>query len=549
MSRFLKAWLLTVAMLSTAVRVASGGDRNRYLDPPAVMWGVGLEENRRFPVVSGYSVAALDRAVQGVRERVGLQPGAILPEELFLRRAFLDTLGRPPRIGEWHRYVGDSSPDKRAVLAAELVLAPEYARHWARFWREVITYRVVDPDDHIEPEVLELWLAEQLHRGASWGEIASALIRAAGRSDTDGAANFILAHMARPAELASETARVFLGINIACAECHDDPNGPWTRRDFHGLAAFFARVEERRIDRQPPKTLSPDASPPPPIFEVIVTDVLQREYTMGSNSEDPASNGPVRPRWLNGAQLPHGLPDAQRRAALASWVTATTNPWFSRAYVNRIWTCFFGKGFAESPDDLGPGRPVHATTVLYSLASAWTRSGYNHRWLVSTILRSDVYARVAAEMDHPLAALTGVLPRRLTAYQLWNCLCTALDVAEHDIPESVRQVVDRVFGLDPSESRVEVVPSVDQTLFLMNHPTVQTWIRRCAEQLLVERRFGTRRPEDNCEELFVRVLSRRPTAKETQAVAEYVERYPDSVRAWTDVLWAVINSSEFLHVP
>ncbi len=509
----------------------------------------GPGSRRPVPTARGFSVRRFDAVVAQLRQRFGLTPGPAVDDETFVRRVFLDLIGRPPTEEEWHRFMRDSRRDKRARLVRELIGSDEFGYRWAYFWRQVLLFRVTDPDDHVEPPVLEQWLAERINAGAAWTEIVRELVTARGRSDLDGPANFVLAHMARPTALASETARVFLGVNIACAECHDDPAGRWKREDFHGFAAFFARIDERRLDRPPPPDLPPDVAPPPPPFEIVVLDMLGTEYKMPDASDPNRSHVIRRPRLLNGRRVPAGLPDAYRRGLLAEWLTHWKNFWFARAYVNRIWFEFFGDCFGPSPDDIGPGRPLRATRVLYSLASAWHRAEFNARWLPYVLARSDLYGRRCLDPQDELAFLVGVPRRRVDAYQFLHSLATALAVDVRAMPESFRSAAEQAFGIDPSESRRLLPPTLDQVLLLLNDPVVERWLQERARTLAYRAARADKPFEALCTALYVTALSRRPTERERAVTIDYLRSSNDPATAAADVLWALINSDEFLYIP
>ena len=533
------------ALLVFLVLLFSAG----VLLPASGLLRTGTGKRAAVPTARGYSVRTLDRVVAELRRRAGLEAGPLLDDAAFLRRVYLDLIGRPPTVGEWRRFMAERGQSKRSRVVRELVGSPEFGRRWARFWRDVILYRVIDPDDHVEPAVLEEWLAEELNAGKPWTEIVQQLITARGRCDLDGPANFVLAHMARPTTLAAETARVFLGLNIACAECHDDPSGRWKREEFHGFAAFFARVDERRLDRDPPPDLPPDVAPPTPPFEIVVLDALGKEYAM-PDKDDPDKSHPIkRPRLLNGHRLPAGLPDAQRRGLLAQWLTHRKNFWFARAYVNRIWFEFFGSCFSAGPDDIGPGRPLRANRILYGLASAWNRASFSARWVPYVIARSDVYQRRCVDPEHELAFLVGVPRKRLTSYQVRRSLETIFEVRPQAMPSELIEQIERAFGVDPSDSRSVLAPTVDEVLLLLNSPDLERWIEERARALLYTAPGGSGSLEALCRELYVRVLSRLPTEGELEEAVAYLADAPDLGGAVADLLWCLINSDEFLYVP
>ncbi len=144
-------------------------------------------------------------------------------------------------------FVSDRSKDKRARLADALLDSPEYARNWARYWRDVIRFHATNQAiQQVRYDILEDWLAEQFKKNAPWDEIATAMITATGRVDENGAVSFALAHEAKPVELAGEVSRIFLGVQIQCAQCHDHKTDSWKREQFHEFAAFFSGTGRSR---------------------------------------------------------------------------------------------------------------------------------------------------------------------------------------------------------------------------------------------------------------------------------------------------------------
>ena len=233
-------------------------------------------------------------------------------------------------------------------------------------------------------DALEDWLAEQLQANKPWDEIVTGMITATGRNDENGAVAFPLAYEAQPVEMAGEVSRIFLGVQIQCAQCHDHKTDSWKRQQFHEFAAFFAGVRPRQSRQGGPGQL--------PVFAVVAQG--PRRYTM-PDKENPAKQIPDRPALLPGGSkskpepaLPETLAIPERRALAASYVTGQDNPWFARAFVNRIWYALMGEAFYEPIDDIGPERTPKAPEVLEPLAEQWQRGGYDVRWLFRTILNT-----------------------------------------------------------------------------------------------------------------------------------------------------------------
>ena len=249
--------------------------------------------------------------------------------------------------------------------------------------------------------------------------MATALITAVGRNDTDGPANFLMAHSAQPVELAGEVSRVFMGVQIQCAQCHDHPTDPWTRKQFHEFAAFFAGLRQPRPVTRPGQGQLP-------VFEVTVQRFPR--YTM-PDLKDPQTQVPVPARFFLASTEPplaSGLTTDQRRALAASFVTGQDNPWFARAFVNRIWYALNGTGFYNPVDDLGPTRDATAPEVLEVLAAQWQQGGYDVHWLFRTILNTRTYQREVRSLGSPSQALfASSCPVRLRSDQILDALARA----------------------------------------------------------------------------------------------------------------------------
>jgi hypothetical protein len=513
-------------------------------------------------------------------------------DEEFVRRVFLDVTGKLPAPDQVRGFVRSKDPEKRAKLIDALLSSPDHARNWARYWRDVIRFHATNPNPRLVGYAeLETWLTEQWARNRPWDEIAQELITATGRNDQNGAVGFALAQQAQPVELAGEVARVFLGVQIQCAQCHDHPTDAWKRRQFHEFASFFAGLRARRAPGQGP-------SQAPPVFEVVAQG--RPSYTM-PDLKDPQKPVPVAPRFFLASAsetIAGDLPSAQRRALAAAYITGQDNPWFAKSFVNRIWAALMGEGFYNPVDDLGPTRTANAPEVIDLLASQWRNGGYDVRWLFRTILNTRTYQRAvratnSASGRTPFAASC---PSRLRADQLLDALAQALGlpldgtaVAERapgkgkspgkgqgqgsqpvqargtagpNAPpvragkqaganpapprRDLRNQFSTLFGIDPSTPAEEVLGTIPQALFLMNSPPINRAIQARPGTLLGE--VLARAPNDRAalEAIYLRVLARRPNAKEIQTCGRYLDLVGDRREAFEDVLWCLINSTEFL---
>jgi hypothetical protein len=163
-----------------------------------------------------------------------VEPATLTSDVEFVRRIYFDVIGHPPTPAQADSFVRDRSKDKRARLIDALLSTPEYARNWANYWREVISFHATNENlNRVRFDALEDWLAKRLQANTPWDTIVAGMITATGRNDENGAVALSLAHEARPVEMAGEVSRIFMGVQIQCAQCHDHKTDAWKRRQFH----------------------------------------------------------------------------------------------------------------------------------------------------------------------------------------------------------------------------------------------------------------------------------------------------------------------------
>jgi hypothetical protein len=356
-----------------------------------------------------------------------VEPAPITTDVEFVRRIYFDLIGKPPTPEQFLAFVRDRAHDKRARLIDGLLTSPAWAQNWAQYWRDVVRFHATNENlARVRFDELQDWLADQFQANRPWDEIAAKLITATGRNDENGAVAFPLAYEAQPVEMAGEVSRIFLGVQIQCAQCHDHKTDAWKRLQFHEFAAFFAGTRPRQV--------APGSPGQPPVIAVEAQG--RPRYTM-PDKENPAKQIPLAPRFFLTASgsknppepaLPESLGAAERRALAASYVTGQDNPWFAKAFINRIWYALMGEAFYEPIDDLGPERTARAPEVLEPLATQWQRGGYDIRWLFRTLLNTQTYQRRVRSTANPAGKtpFASGCPSRLRSDQVFEALAQAL---------------------------------------------------------------------------------------------------------------------------
>ncbi len=491
----------------------------------------------------------------------------------FIRRAHLDLTGVPPSAEQVVGFVRTKEPDKRAKLIEYLLNTPEYSRNWAHYWRDVIQFHATNQNgNQVRYAGFEKWLAGQLAKNRPWDEIAREMMTATGETDEENAVAFQTSHEAQAVEMSGEVSRVFLGIQIQCAQCHDHPNDSWKREQFHQFAAFFAGAKIQRVgDRK---------AGGPQIFELVVQG--RPTYKMPDKA-DPTKSSPVEPRFFlkpDAKPLPPGLTAEERRQIAADYVTSQDNPWFAKAFVNRVWYVLMGEGFYSPVDDMGPEREAKAPEVIDAIASQWAKGGYDIKWLFRTIMNTQAYQREirSTYSASGKVAFAAVAPARLRSDQILDSLATVLGLPlgkpegggemtkkgqakglAADLKDAVgktkggpkggdggRKLFNDLFGVDPSTPYDDVLGTIPQALFLMNSSQLNNAMRANPNSLLGK--ILTSGPDDRraLNMLYLHVLAREPTQKEIKVLHGYIARVGNRAEAYEDILWSLINSTEFI---
>ncbi|WP_020476046.1 DUF1549 and DUF1553 domain-containing protein [Zavarzinella formosa] len=475
------------------------------------------------------------------------EPSGKADDAEFLRRAFLDIAGRIPAPCDVHEFLADSSPDKRRRLIDELLDSPRYATHFADVWRTQLIPEVLASAEarYFQPG-FEAWLRQRLRAGVAYDAMVRELLTipiAGVRQSPESVFRdperpnplaFFAVKDARPENLASTTTRMFLGIQIECAQCHNHPFARWSREQFWNQAAFFAGIEREGDGLFAP--LSEDTER----HDLMPTDGKKKVRALLLDGKEPA--------WK---------PKASPRAALADWVTSPENPYFARATVNRLWGNFFGIGIVEPVDDFNDENPPSHPELLDDLAKAFVESKFDVRHVIRGITLSKAYNRTSARthpsQDDPrLFARMGL--KGLTGEQFFDSLALATGYRD--------RVADRgAFGRNAGTPRErflrEFAPqgkpsapetSILQALTMMNGPfvTAATNVEKSSTLKVVCELPGLTLNE-RLEALYVIALGRKPSDSELKKLEDYVARSEsaEEPRRLSDVFWMLLNSAEF----
>lgn len=487
-----------------------------------------------------------------------LKQMSILPSELctdyeFVRRAYLDSIGRMPTAAEAKAFLADTSPDKRAQLIDRLVEMPEFADFWALKWADILrsSRKTIQTKGSYG---MQAWLRAHFQKNTPLDQVVQELLTANGDTFTNPPANYF--RIAKdPTTLAETTAQLFLGVRMQCAKCHNHPFERWTQDDYYGFSAWFARVKTK-----PAPVVGTRPGGNPPVSEVV--------YVARSGEvSQPRTGKQMPPRYLgspagaNEATIP---PGEDRRAVLDAWLTSPENPFFAKSVVNRVWFHLMGKGIVDPVDDFRESNPSCNDELLEALAKDFTANKFNLKRLITTIMKSRTYQLSAQPNDFNQdddKYFSRAITKLLTAEQLLDAICDFTAVPEKfaGLPAGTRaiQLPDgeinhpflKAFGQPARELACECERESDgnlaQALQLINGPTVNDKVRNPNNrlgQLLAAKKSD----EEILTELYFAALARAPLEDEKRIALEHVAKRDDKRKAWEDVMWALINTREFL---
>ena len=484
-------------------------------------------------------------------------------DETFLRRVYLDTVGENPTPGEITLFVLDPSPNKRERTIDRLLADSRYGTNWARYWRDVIVARRSAAEQQIVTIIagpLEAFLAERLNANSGWDNIARAFVEAEGTVSDRGETALFMLHMAQTSNVAAETSRIFLGIQIQCAECHDHPFDRWKRPQFHEFAAFFPRIgiqREKSVDGRPNMRIASFDNGP--IARPANGQQGGREHFMPDLKQPTAQGKLMTPVFFaTGQTLETGATDATRRGSLGQWMTAKNNPWFAKAFVNRVWAELVGEGFSEPVDDLGLDRASTAPETWDYLASDFADHGYDVKRLFRAVLTSAAYQRECRPKRLPNAApFTANVRQPLRADQLIDVVAGAIGVPLSDgrsanraaaggivINNGPRNQLVQLFGYDPSLRREEITSTIPQALMMMNSPMIHRPLDAGSNSWFGSLVSQTKKDDSVVLELYLRCLAREPNDDELAVCREHLRHAGSRLAGFEDVFWSLLNSEE-----
>jgi hypothetical protein len=483
----------------------------------------------------------IDEIVGGEWKKLGLKPVPTCDDGEFIRRVSVDLIGTLPTTEEVRAFLASNDPRKRSKLVDELLERPEYVDYWSLKWSDLLRVH----RRYVGEKGLESfggWVRRAVRENRPVDAMVRELLASQGSLYTSGPVAFYLVDK-KPEELAETTAQVFLGIRLQCTKCHHHPMEVWGQEDYYGLAAFFTRLEIK--DNKDGGRFGGAQ-----LVKAVATPQKSRKLEMDA------------PPLFFDQELPlEGVADI--RTTLAEAVTSPKQPYFARNFANRYWAYLMGRGLVEPIDDFRATNPPTIPALLDALAKEFVDHGHDPKHMLRLIANSSVYqraGRINADDRGNAEFYTHRTPRRLPAEVLLDAVNRATGTGETftGIPEGTRAIalpdpsvqsyfLD-VFGRPARNSGCECargsMPDLSQALHLANG----TWLHEkiVRENGRVAKLLKAKKPQNEIvDELYLSTLNRLPTGEERAIVDDAIASAPTPAEGYQDLLWTLINCTEF----
>ncbi|MGF1578802.1 MAG: DUF1549 and DUF1553 domain-containing protein [Gemmataceae bacterium] len=536
---------LVTASKSTQVTVVV-----RYLNEQQPVRLAFVPERKNFHRKPVRLTNYIDREIFGRLKELRIEPSLMADDATFLRRAYLDVTGRLPTISEVKAYLKSDDPKKREKLIDSLLERPEYADFWALKWADLL--RVEEKSVDVNGvKYFHKWIRKSIADNKQLDQFARELVTGRGSTYKNPPANYYRTN--RQPQLAAETtARLFMGVRIACAKCHNHPFDRWTQEDYFGLSACFARIETKMVNNKRRDKLNKHELN----GEMIVSIAKKGEVS------HPKTGGTMPPRLPNGSVADvkkHG----DRPKALAAWLATKENPFFARVMANRIWYHLMGRGLVEPVDDFRVSNPASHEKLLDELADDFVRHRFDQKYLIRRIMNTRAYqlsSKPTETNQEDEINFSYVHPRLLSAEQLLDAISQVTEVPENfkGHPKGTRavqlpgvlgapkflQVFGRPDRLLACECERQSATTLNQAFQMISGDMItrkvngSPRVRRLLQQKVDAKAIIT--------EFYLAALSRYPTQRELDVIGQRLTQTGNRQRTTEDLLWAILNTKEFL---
>ena len=571
-----------------------------------VLVPVPVEPGYNYPKVPENNY--IDKIVFQKLKRLNIEPSGISDDFEFLRRITIDTIGTLPKSDEIRAFAEDKSPDKRSRKIEELLKHPMHASLWATKFSDITgnnTDALEQPQNlkSRRSQMWHDWLRKRVSENMPYDKIVEGILTATSRDgntpedymahvkkiDEQLSKGYESDYASKPSldlfwrrqgvvtvdQWGEKAAAAFLGVRLECAQCHKHPFDKWTQAEYRAFANIFTNItaagasspELKKLMDEENKARRESAARNNNVNIVREVYVAANGRGSGKSLLHPETNQPLPPKPLGGNEFDHSS-GKDIRKDLMEWMRSPENPYFAKSFVNRVWGHYFGVGIVDPVDDFAIANPASNPILLDALAKSFIESGYDLRKLEKAILESRTYQLTfkpneSNRLDDINFSHSYIRP--MMAEVVVDVLSVATGVKENfgaDAPKDAKAIevgssrvnstvsyAFRIFGRPPRTAACDcersMEPALPQKLYLMADTNLQAKIEsnsNVIKTLLAQNSDDMKA----FEELFLSTLGRFPNEKEIKNFKEYREKASDRKTAFTDTLWALLNTKEFI---
>ena len=500
----------------------------------------------------------VDQHTSAQWKALGLVPSLMATDEVFVRRIYLDLTGTLPTPKQVQEFVANTAADKRDKLIDQLVDSPAYADYFANKWADILRVKRRGEQQRAAGTfAFHAWIREAIASDLPYSEFARSILAANG-DETSNPPTVWFKELEKPENFVDDTAQVFLGLRMACANCHHHPYEKWSQDDYWGMAAFFGRVGRKQV--------------PVPGYDQQRGQIqMQVIFTRSSGSiMNKKTNKPAIIKPLDGGPMEFTA-DEDPRQKLVDWMADPKNPFFAKAVANRYWAHFFGRGIVDPLDDMRVTNPPSNPELLDALTKNLIDNKFSLKALVKTICKSQTYQLSSQPNEwnkHDKQAYARYYPKRMQAEVLLDALNQVTDSTtafsglpkDKNAPNRAVQLPDEsftsyfldVFGRPQRQSACECErvseANLAQVLHLLNSDEVQQKLTRVSGRAdKLASAVDKRTEAEKITELFLWAYGRNPTKDDLKAALWHLAKHSANKKtAYENILWALVNSKEFI---
>lgn len=525
-------------MVQTGEETGEAAIMARYIGQVAVFQAM-VPQGQPLAAIEGFTPNNfIDDLAASKWKKLGIRPSPPAGDGEFLRRVTLDLCGRLPTVEEARAFLADTSSQKRSAVIDHLLDSRDYVSYTALRWSTIL--RNAGRGNGAVP--FHRWICDQIARNVSYDEFVRGIVAVSGEpAEAPAVAWYDQLGPHNVDAITADTAEVFLGTRIQCAQCHHHPYEKWSQDDYYGLSGFFMRV-----------TTKGGTQPTTIYSNTKVTQPLR----------DPRNGKIPEPRLLGGS-LVNVPPERDPRQVLMDWMVQPENPFFAKAMVNRLWAHHFGKGLVDPIDDMRLTNPPSNPELLDALAKDFVEHKYDVKHMVRTMCNSAVYQLAGAptndnESDRQnyarfyakrliaevfLDSINQVCETR-TAFVGAPAKFRAVELPHNGFLSEFLDTFDRPRRVSGCECERSSGANLSQVMMLSNSQEVEDKIN--AKTGRIGRDLAAKKPpREIIADLYLAAFTRAPTQTELDRSLEYIQSRPDQRQALEDILWVLVNSNEF----